>query len=80
MAEIPTYTKNGDQGLFNDELNQALKGAIGINGFEISGLSSDQINSILSQSKDGTIWRNTTTMEWWGNDNGTLVKFSTTAV
>lgn len=80
MANIPIFTQKGDQGLYNDELNQALNGAIGQNGFSISQLTTSQINSIFNDSQSGTIWFNTTTNEWWGNRNGTLVSFNTTDV
>ena len=73
MANIPSFTMHNNMMLYNDELSQSLQGAIGKNGFEISDLSSDQIDSIFSDSKDGTIWWDTTRERWVGNKAGTLV-------
>ena len=73
MANIPQFTKQNNIDFYSDELSQALTGAIGPNGFEISDLSSDQIDQIFPDSKEGTIWWDTTRSRWVGNKSGTLV-------
>lgn len=73
MANIPTFTRHNDPTLYNDELSQSLQGAIGKNGFEISPLTSDQIDSIFTDSEDGTVWWDSTRERWVGNKAGTLV-------
>jgi hypothetical protein len=73
MANIPTFTAHNNPTLYNDELSQSLQGAIGKNGFKISELTSDQIDSIFSESEDGTIWWDTDRGRWVGNRSGALV-------
>ncbi len=80
MANIPQYTASNNQQLYNDDLSQALQAAIGTNGFEISLLSSEEIDKIFSGSQNGTVWYDTTRNKFLAKENGTLVSFNTTAI
>lgn len=80
MANIPQFTKLNDMDLYDDELSQALTNAIGPNGFEVSTLSTDDIDTILSDSPNGTIWYDSTRNKFLGKENGILVSFNTTAL
>jgi len=80
MANIPSWAPYQNEQLFWDHFSRSINSAIGTNGFSVSSLTTDQINSALTTSPSGTIWWNSTANQWWGNKNGTLVSFNTTAV
>lgn len=80
MANIPQFTKVNDMDLYDDELSQALTNAIGPEGFEISTLSTGDIDSILADTPNGTMWYDSTRNKFVGKENSILVSFNTTAL
>lgn len=80
MANIPQFTTSNNPELYNDNLSQVLQESIGLNGYQISQLSSDDINNIFSSSINGTIWYDTTRNKFLAKENNVLVSFNTTAI
>lgn len=70
--KIPIYMQGQDDNLYQDELNQALQGALSDNGWGLPNQTTANIAEIAPSKPKGVMWYDTDTNEFKVTINGVI--------